>query len=258
MQQRHSLSLANVFDNFLGNWNVNLEDRSAIVTGASTGIGRATALTLADAGANVSLAARTKSNLESVREGIESTEGDALVIPTDVRERDQVESMIAETLDAFGGLDIMVNNAGVGHWEREGIVDGDLDEWRLEIEVNLLGVMYGTHLAASVMRDSSHGDIVNVGSGSGRHPFPQWPSYVASKYGVRGFTESALRDLREDGIRVTHILPGEVETPMQPEEDIDSMQMLDPEDVAEAILFAVSRPDHVCVNELMIVPSGRE
>lgn len=237
---------------------MNLENRSAIVTGASTGIGRATALTLADAGVQVGLAARTEPKLESVQAEIESSGGHALVIPTDVREREQVESMIAETVNSFGGLDIMVNNAGVGHWEREGIVEGDLNEWQVEIEVNLLGVMYGTHFAAAVMRDSGHGDIINIGSGSGRHPFPQWPSYVASKYGVRGFTESALRDLREDGIRVTHILPGEVETPAQPEEDIESMQMLDPEDVAQAIRFAVSRPDHVCVNDLMIIPSGRE
>lgn len=236
---------------------MDLEDRSAIVTGASTGIGRATALTLAEEGASVALAARTESKLRSVAEEIESEGGKALVVPTDVREQEQVESMIAKTLNSFGGLDIMVNNAGVGHWEREGVVDADLDEWKLEIEVNLLGVMYGTQLAASAMREAGHGDIVNIGSGSGRHPFPQWPSYVASKYGVRGFTESALRDLREAGIRVTHILPGEVETPIQPDEDIETGQMLDPEDVAEAILFAVSRPDHVCVNDLMIIPSGR-
>lgn len=236
---------------------MNLDDQTAIVTGASSGIGRATATAFAENGARVGLAARTESKLESLADEIEATGGDPLVLPTDVREREQVESMITTARETFEGLDIMVNNAGVGHWEQEGIAEGHLDEWQLEIEVNLLGVMYGTHLAASVMKEAGSGDIVNIGSGSGRHPFPQWPSYVASKYGVRGFTESALRDLREDGIRVTHIVPGEVATPIQPEEDLESGQMLEPEDVADAIVYAVSRPDHVCVNDLMIIPSGR-
>lgn len=250
--------MGNAFGRFQRNRCVNLEDRSAVVTGASTGIGRATARAFADAGARVGLAARTTAKLEALSDEIEAAGGESLVLTTDVRDREQVEAMIGTTRETFGGLDIMVNNAGVGHWDREGIVDGDLDEWTTEIEVNLLGVMYGTHLAAAVMREAGSGDIVNVGSGSGRHPSPQWPSYVASKYGVRGFTGSALRDLREDGIRVTHIVPGEVATPIQPEEDVESMQMLEPEDVADAIVYAVSRPDHVLVNDLMIVPSGRK
>lgn len=235
---------------------MNLEDRSAVVTGASSGIGRATTKALADAGARVGLAARTAAELERVADDIDDAGGESLVLPTDVTDRHQVESMIAEASETFGGLDVMVNNAGVGHWVREGIVDGDLDEWGTEIEVNLLGLMYGTQLAAEVMREQGAGDIVNLGSGSGRFPFPQWPSYVASKYGVRGFTESAFRDLRGEGIRVTHVLPGEVSTAIQPDEAAES-SMLDPVDVAEAILYAVSRPAHVCINELMIVPSGR-
>lgn len=237
---------------------MDLSEKVALVTGASSGIGRATAEALAVEGAQVGLAARSTAELETLAEEIESNGGDSLVLPTDVRDREAVEAMVTQTQETFDGLDIMVNNAGVGHWEREGIVNGDLAEWQAEIEVNLLGLMYATHFAASIMLAQGSGDIVNIGSGSGRHPFPQWPSYVASKYGVRGFTESALRDLRNEGIRVTHISPGEVETAMQPEEDVESMQMLDPEDVADAIVYAVSRPDHVCINDLMIIPSGRD
>lgn len=235
-----------------------LGEQTAVVTGASSGIGRATATALAEEGANVVLAARSTAELEALGEEIEASGGEAFVTTTDVRDREQVESLIATARDSYGGLDIMVNNAGVGHWDREGIVDGELEEWRTEIEVNLLGLMYGTQLAAAVMQEAGSGAIVNIGSGAGRYPFPEWPSYVASKYGVRGFTGSALRDLREEGIQVTHISPGEVATPMQPDEDIASRSMLAPEDVADAILYAVSRPAHVCISDLTIIPSGQQ
>lgn len=236
---------------------VTLSGEVAVVTGASSGIGRATAKVLSDEGAVVGLAARTESKLETLAEEIESDGGKALVLPTDVRDREQVASMIATTRENYDRLDILVNNAGVGHWDNQGIVDGDLDQWRREIEANLLGLMTGTHLAARAMREQGAGDIVNVSSLSDRYPSPEFPAYVASKYGVRGFTGSALRDLRDDGIRVTLIEPGEVATPMQPEEEIESTPMLDPVDVADAILYAVSRPDHVCINDVQIIPSGR-
>lgn len=258
MNSEVGYSIADVFDNRLSASDMDLGSRSAIVTGASSGIVRATAKTLAAAGAQVGLAARTTANLETVADEIEDRGGEALVLPTDVRDSEQVESVITKARDVFDGLDIMVNNAGVDHWEREGVVAGDLDEWTMEIEVNLLGLMYGTHFAAKVMEEEGQGDIVNVGSGSGRTTAQPWLGYVASKWGVRGFTESSMRDLREAGIRVTHLIPGTVETPAQPEEDIESMQMLDPEDVADAILYAVSQPKYVCVNELVIIPSGRE
>lgn len=237
---------------------MDLSEKVGIVTGASTGIGRATARALADEGVRVGLAARTTSKLEALAGEIEADGGSALVVPTDIRDREEVASMIETTCETFGGLDVLVNNAGVGHWDREGIVAGDLDEWRVEIDVNLVGLMYATHLAAREMRDRGSGDIVNVSSLAGRYPFPGHPSYVASKYGVRGFTGSAFRDLRADGIRVTLVEPGEVATPMQPAEALESKRMLDPEDVADAIVYAVSRPEHVCINDIQITPSANE
>ena len=147
---------------------MDLTGRSAIVTGASPGIGRAAAKTFADAGARVGLGARSTAKLETVADEIEDDGGEVLVLPTDVRDHEQIESMITTARDAFGGLDLIVNNAGVGHWEREGVVAGDLDEWTEESEVNLLGLMHGTHFGARVVEAVGAGAIVNGGSGWGR------------------------------------------------------------------------------------------
>lgn len=149
---------------------MDVEGRSAIVTGASTGIGRATAKALADAGAEVGLAARTTAKLESLAGKIEAGGGDALVLPTDVSDREQVESMIMTARDTFDGLDILVNNAGVGHWDREGVLAGDLDEWTKEVDVNLLGLMYGTHFAANVMQEEGGTSSISDRDQAGTRP----------------------------------------------------------------------------------------
>lgn len=228
-------------------------DSVAIVTGASSGIGRATAKAIATEGARVGLSARREAELKELAQEIEADGGEALVLPTDVRDRTQVERMIERAHETFGRLDILVNNAGIGYWSPLGIVDGIPDQWRDEIEVNLIGVMVGTHAAARRMQEQGNGHIVNVSSLAGRYAAGQVPGYVTSKFGVTGFTESARRDLRRHGIRVTLIEPGEVATPIQPEEDLENIPMLDPEDVADAIVYAVTRPAHVCINDIQIV-----
>lgn len=232
---------------------VELADRVALVTGASSGIGRATALELAAAGARVGLAARTESALADLAATIEDTGGSAHVVPTDLRSEDQVVSMVESTHEAFGRLDILVNNAGVGYWDP--IAEADRDAWRQELEVNLLGLMFATHVAVPILLEQGSGHVVNVSSLSGRYPGPEWPSYSASKFGVRGFTGSILRDLREDGLRVTMIEPGEVDTPMQEAELRGAEGILGPADVADAIVYAVTRPEHVCVNDIQLIPT---
>ena len=230
-----------------------LEGSVALVTGASSGIGWATAKALAAEGAKVGLAARRETNLKDLAGEIEAGGGEALVLPTDMRDREQVQQSIERTCDVLGRLDILVNNAGIGYWSPIGIVDAVLDQWRDEIEVNLIALMVATHAAAQRMLQQGVGHIVNVSSLAGRYPAGQIPGYVTSKFGVNGFTESARRDLRRHGIRVTLIEPGEVATPIQPQEDLDNTQMLDPEDVADAIVYAVTRPAHVCINDIQIV-----
>lgn len=230
-----------------------LENRIALVTGASSGIGWATAQALAREGAWVALAARRREKLDELVTAIESEGRGALALPTDVRDREQVVRMVEQAHEAFGRLDILVNNAGVGYWERLGIVEGALDEWQDQLEANLLGLMVGTHAAAQKMAAQGSGHIVNVSSLAGRFPYPQTPAYVVSKAGVNTFSESSRRDLARHGIRVTLVEPGEVATPIQPAEDLASKQMLTPEDVADAILYAVTRPPYVCVNDIALV-----
>lgn len=234
-----------------------LDGRVAIVTGASTGIGNATARALAAEGASVVLAARSEDKLHTLADEIEDNGGVALVVPTDVTDDEQLQRLVERTAAEFAGIDVLVNNAGIGVWGNEGVVDTDIGVWRREMETNLLGLMSLTHYAAEVMRDGG-GDVVNVSSGADRGFAGEWPAYVTSKWGVRGFTGSAQLGLREYDIRVTLLSPGEVATPIQPPQDIQKTRMLDPADVAEAVVFAVTQPRHVSVSELRINPSHVE
>lgn len=231
-----------------------LEGKAAVVAGASTGIGRATALALARQGAHVVVAARSEDRLASLCDEIEAVGSGAVAVPTDVTNPSDVRRLAERTQAEFGGADILVNSAGIADWENIAILGSDLEQWDHEIQTNLLALMSLTRHIAQIMHDGG-GDIVNISSGIDRGFAGEYPAYVASKWGVRGFTGSAALALRDAGIRVTLLSPGEVATPMQPEEDIRSMRMLDPDDVAEAVLFAVSRPRHVAVSEIRIIPS---
>lgn len=231
-----------------------LNDKVAIVAGASTGIGRATARALAREGARVVVSARSEDKLRSLCDEIEADGGVALAVPTDVTNPQAVRALSDRTRTEFGGADVLVNSAGIADWDNVAILGSDLAQWEREIATNLLALMSLTRHVAEILRNGG-GDIVNISSGADRGFAAEYPAYVASKWGVRGFTGSAALALRDAGIRVTLLSPGEVATPMQPEEDVRSMRMLDPEDVAEAVLFAVTRPRHVSVSEIRINPS---
>lgn len=236
---------------------MDLTGNAAVVTGASSGIGEATARTLAAEGVRVALAARRAGDLDALAADIEDAGGDAVAIPTDVTDREAVVAMVDTAVEAFGRLDVLVNSAGVGHWEPAGVVEGDPDRWRDEVEVNLLGTMYATHAAVQQMASRESGAIVNVSSLAGQFPAPEAPGYATSKWAVRGFTQSLVPALREHGIRVTIVEPGEVHTPMQPDPDGYGFRILDPEDVADAVRYAITRPDHVTVSEVEVRPSHR-
>ena len=240
----------------------------AIVTGASSGIGEATAEALASRGASVVLAARRADELEAVAERIRTEGGEALVVPTDVTEDDDIDALIAETVDEFETIDILVNNAGV--MLLEPLESADRDNLRQMIEVNLLGLMNLTHAALPTMQAQDSGHIVNISSTAGRRAGAKSSGYNATKFGVNAFTEAVRQEVTTDGIRTTIIEPGAVDTELQehiPDEEIkqqieegmiESMTPLESDDIARAITYAVTQPQHVNVNELLIRPTDQQ
>jgi NADP-dependent 3-hydroxy acid dehydrogenase YdfG len=239
-----------------------LDGRVAVVTGASSGIGEATVRALSEAGASVALGARRADRLQEVAD---SLEGRSLVHEVDVSDEEQARGFVQAAHDELGGLDILVNNAGV---MLLGPVAGqDPDEWRTMIGVNLLGLLYCTHAALPLLTGSGGGDVVNVSSVAGRRADAGAAVYNMTKFGVHAFSEALRQEALHADIRVTTVAPGFVETELQghntnpvvrqamerSREQIG--EVLRPEDIAEAILHAVTRPAHVCVNEIVVRPT---
>jgi NADP-dependent 3-hydroxy acid dehydrogenase YdfG len=248
--------------------NSSLTDKVALVTGASSGIGEATALALAREGASVAVAARRVERLEALVQRITGEGGKALSIAADVADEKQAREMVEITKDEFGRLDILINNAGV---MLLGLIDGaNTGNWRRMINTNVLGLMYGTHAALPIMKGQGGGHIVNVSSVAGRGAFPGAGVYCATKWAVGAFSESLRREVLRYNIRVTLIEPGAVDTELRDhitdpkakaasDERYFAMKApLRSEDIAAGIVYAVSAPAHVGVNEILIRPTEQE
>lgn len=229
---------------------MDLTDQVAVVTGASSGIGQTIAISLAEQGVQVGLAARREEQLEEVAHQIEDIGGEAVVVPTDLRDEAQVAMMIETTLEKFGRLDILVNNAATLHWAT--VAEADVSAWRSTVETNLLGTMFASHHAVTQMLDQDTGHIVNISSMAGRKPYPGVSDYTATKFGITGFSETLREEVIEDGIKVTLIEPGIVDSPMQPDEVRAVEDILEPEDIARAVVYAVSQPIHVNINTIQL------
>jgi NADP-dependent 3-hydroxy acid dehydrogenase YdfG len=235
---------------------MDLQDSDALVTGASTGIGAATAEMLASEGARVAITARRENKLQAVAERIKANGGEAVVIPADITDQAQVEPLVDITHRQFDSLDVLVNSAGVLHCEL--VANADPGQWQREISVNLFGLMNTTRVAVTAMLEQGAGHIVNVSSMNARK-FPLGGSgYSASKAGVNAFTETLRQEVTEEGIRTTVIEPGLVDTAMQDEETREAMRLLDPADVADTIVYVVSRPEHVNVNNILLRPTEQQ
>jgi NADP-dependent 3-hydroxy acid dehydrogenase YdfG len=241
-----------------------LEGKVAAITGASSGIGEATAVAFAEAGAKVSLAARRKDRLDALVDKI----GDAaLAIEADIGDEDQARAFVQRTKDELGGFDILVNNAGV-------MLLGPLlmqqgDDWRTMVNANILGLVYCSHAGLAIMAEQQSGHIVNISSVAGRLATAGAAVYNFTKWGVTGFSEALRQEAAHVNVRVTCVEPGFVDTELQGHntnpmvvEATKKMRerigrVLEAEDIADAILYAVSRPEHMAINEMLVRPTGQ-
>lgn len=244
-----------------------LTDKVAIVTGASSGIGRATAQSLAKKGVRVVLGARRRDRLDELASEIQSVGGQALSFVTDVAQRQSCEDLIRYTIEQWGRIDILVNNAGL--MPLSFIKNLHVDEWDRMIDVNIKGVLYCTAAALPHMLTAKSGHIVNVSSVAGRIVFPAGSVYCATKHAVTAFSEGLRQELStRKNIRVTCIEPGVVATELTSTITDESLQeyvegakkmaALQSQDIADAILYAVFSPNHVNVNEILIRPTAQE
>ena len=241
-----------------------LSGKVAAITGASSGIGEAAALALAGAGAKVALAARRKDRLDELADRI----GDgALAVEADISDEAQARGFVETAQSELGGLDILVNNAGV---MLLGPVEGaDTEEWRRMVNVNLLGLLYCTHAALPLMREGGGGHVVNVSSTAGRNASAGAAVYNLTKFGVTAFSEALRQEALHSNIRVSCVEPGFVDTELQGHNENPLVvegtrkmreqigKVLEAQDIAHAILFAVSQPEHVSLNEILVRPTAQ-
>ena len=241
-----------------------LDGKVAVITGASSGIGEATAEALAAEGAAVVVAARREDRLDDLVGRINGNGGQALAVECDVTDEEQAHGLIQRAKDEFGRIDVLVNNAGVMLLSK--IEKGLSEEWRQMFDVNVLGLLYATEAAIEVMKEQSSGHIVNISSLAGRASRAMLGAYSGTKFAVNAISEALRQELQEDNIRVTVVEPGAVETEL-PEHISDEeaqeaisgligqLEPLQPEDIANAIAYVVTQPERVSVNEVLIRPT---
>ncbi|MFT3864254.1 MAG: SDR family NAD(P)-dependent oxidoreductase [Solirubrobacterales bacterium] len=242
-----------------------LAGKVVAITGASSGIGEATALALATAGAKVALAARRAERLEEIVARIEAAGGEALAIPTDVADETQANAFVRGAAEHFGRLDVLINNAGV---MQLGPIEGaPTEEWRRMVDVNVFGVLYCTHAALPIMRAAGGGHIVNVSSVGGKVVGTYSGVYSLTKFGLGAFTEALRKESIAAGIRVTLVFPGSTATELRSHtrdevlaetvQAFAGVTPLDPADIAAAILAALAQPANVSVSEIVVRPSAQ-
>jgi clavulanate-9-aldehyde reducatase len=242
-----------------------LSGKVVAVTGASSGIGEATALACAQAGAAVALAARRDDRIEALAERISADGGRAIALRTDVGEESEARAFVERAHGEFGRLDVLINNAGV--MLLGPIENAPTEEWRRMIHANVFGVLYCSHAALPLMRAQGSGHIVNVSSVAGRVANVGSGVYNLTKFGVGAFSESLRQEAVPLGVRVTLIEPGAVATELPGHNRAEVLEQmakrfagvtpLAAEDIASAILYAIGQPANVSINEVLVRPSGQ-
>jgi clavulanate-9-aldehyde reductase len=244
---------------------VDLSSQVVAITGASSGIGEATALACARAGAAVALGARRADRIEQLARQIIEDGGRAVALPTDVGDEQQARAFVERAHAELGSLDVLINNAGV--MLLGPIADAPTDEWREMVHANIFGVLYCTHAALPLMSAQGSGHIVNISSVAGRVARAGAGVYNLTKFGVGAFSESLRQETVPLGVRVTLVEPGAVATELvshnrppvieQLAQSFGGVTPMQSEDIANAILYAIGQPPNVSVNEVLIRPSGQ-
>lgn len=241
-----------------------LRGKVALVTGASSGIGEATALALAEAGAAVAVSARRAERLTDLVTRIEKAGGKALAVPGDMANETDATKAVTDTVAQLGRIDIVVNSAGV--IQAGGVESLPLDEWRRVIDVNLLGTLYVCKAAIGPMKAQGGGDIVNISSTAGRRAAGVFGPYSTSKFGLTGLTEGLRQEVGGAGIRVSIVEPGATATEVANniadptmraamQQHVGKDSAMEPADIADAVLFIVSLPRRANVSQILIRPT---
>ncbi|GII58565.1 oxidoreductase [Planotetraspora thailandica] len=248
-----------------------LDGAVALITGASSGIGAATARRLAREGAAVALVARRRNRLDQVACDIAKLGGEAVALEADITEPERADDMVQETLDRFGRLDILVNNAGI--MLLNSALHTSIEEWDRMISLNVAALLHVTHAAiphliyAASTSPRQVADLVNVSSTAGRVARPGSSVYGLTKFGLNAFTESLRQELLSERVRVSVVEPGTVDTELvnhlsdttrdAARQQIDGIEALRPEDIADAISYIITRDRRVAVNEMLVRAGGQ-
>jgi serine 3-dehydrogenase len=246
---------------------VRLQGQTIFITGASSGIGRACARVFAREGARLVLAARRVERLEDLAGELEATQGtESLVLPLDVRDRRAVETAVAGLPGSFAQVELLLNNAGLARGLAP-LQEGDPDDWEEMIDTNVKGLLWVTRAVVPGMVARGRGHVINIGSIAGREAYPKGHVYCATKFAVDALTRGLRMDLVETGVRVSEVAPGLVRSEFslvrhrgnreRAERTYGSFRVLEPEDVAEAVLFCATRPPHVTIQSCVITPKDQ-
>lgn len=227
-----------------------LTDKIAVVTGAGSGIGEAIATLLHEEGAKVVLAGRNKDKLQNVANQL--AQDSVKVVPTDVTKKEEVDELIKIAQQTFGGLDIVINSAG--QMLSSKITDYQVDEWDSMIDVNIKGTLYTAQAALPTMLEQSSGHLINIASISGFEVTKSSTIYSATKAAAHTITQGLEKELAKTGVKVTSISPGMVDTAITAAYNPTDRKKLEPQDIAEAVLYALTQPSHVNVNEITVRP----
>lgn len=223
-----------------------------MVTGGTRGIGRAIAQRLLDAGAMVAVCSRSRENVQAFVNECKNAEARLLAETADVSKPEEVSRFFAQIDARFGGVDILINNAGIGIFKS--VADLTPEEWRRTIDLNLNGVFYCSHAALPRMRVRGGGYIINISSLAGKNAFAGGAAYNASKFGLNGFSEAMMLDHRQEHVRVSYVMPGSVDTDFGPRA-APAAWKIQPEDIAEIVMGLLRLPERTLVSRIEVRPS---